>query len=558
MLTRRDLPQISNQNPPSKVEEKKEGKISLESKNLIASYEALEREIALEQNLVRIKVGSTLSSLAFFYERVRNSIDYKQEHVQLRASIERILKRLLWENPSRALNTKGLSSSLIKELIWARYLKNNELPEKRTEEITRILDRSLAFLALFSTRKEKIMGISMRDYILGITSGEIEEIVKPRFIMGDILTEQVFAWFFKRFEWKNTVAEIDKKVHIWASIYRSLFKSDMTTTRYHLIRRFYPTWMQTNKGGVKEIKNDFILVATNLEKIISSPMHLKVLRIIQKITPSFLILLEIIQNEGGDILEDEKRLSEKIGEYTESKYEEIKGRIARGITRSVIYIFVTKIIFAIIIEVPYEMFILGGFRLIPIAINLTLPPTLMVFIGLLIKRPGANNTKKIEDWIYDFVYMEKQDRINFQVNEKRQKGLGYKVFTYFYLLLFITIFGSISYFLYQLHFSVVSAFIFFSFISLVLLFGYKVKNTASEFNVVGEDEGLIGNMVSIIFLPFINVGSWLSGKLAKINILMLFLDFLIEAPLKNILAILQDWSAYIKEKKDEFVDVPNN
>jgi hypothetical protein len=38
--------------------------------------------------------------------------------------------------------------------------------------------------------------------------------------------------------------------------------------------------------------------------------------------------------------------------------------------------------------------------------------------------------------------------------------------------------------------------------------------------------------------------------------LILVLDFLIEAPLKNILGVINEWNVFIKEKKDEIIETP--
>src|SRR3989304_5891798 len=47
-----------------------------------------------------LRVSEVLGSLARLYERIRNVVEYKGEHVLKRNAIERILKRLLWERSS--------------------------------------------------------------------------------------------------------------------------------------------------------------------------------------------------------------------------------------------------------------------------------------------------------------------------------------------------------------------------------------------------------------------------------------------------------------------------
>ena len=507
----------------------------------------------------KFKVATSLGSLAFFYERFRNAIDYKQDITLLRSAIERISKRLLWENPSYALHTKSLSESLIRELIWARYVKNGSLQTASLQKIANIYFKYLKFLSLVSNQSGKtIPKVSWRDFVLGIAAGEVEEIVNPQVAKEDVLTNEVTNWFVKRFDWENDIDNLSKKINIWAAIYRGLYKTEVPAVRFHLLKRFYPDWFAAPVEKIESIKDEFIAVAVKLEEIINSTLQLRLYRFVQKHITPFLILSEAVEEKDFlDALNDKKELAQRIARFCDKRYEEIRGRVARGISRSIIYIFVTKILFAMVIEIPYEIFFLGGVRAIPLTTSLLAPPALMGLVGLAIKRPGEENTKKITEKIFDFVFEKDGKKIGFSLMGRKKGGLTYKIFAASYLVLFVAVFALLSFGLLRLHFSLLSALIFYAFLSLILLFGFRVKHTASEFNVVGEDEGFFSNFISTVSLPFLNLGVWLSQQLSKINILMLILDFLIEAPLKNILGVLEDWNLFMKEKKQDIIEVPN-
>ena len=132
-----------------------------------------------------------------------------------------------------------------------------------------------------------------------------------------------------------------------------------------------------------------------------------------------------------------------------------------------------------------------------------------------------------------------------------------RVFLAFYIFIFFLIFSSIGLVLVQLGFNVLSATIFFFFSSLVLLFAYRVRYTATELNVAGEREGLLSHLFSLITMPFINVGSLLSQGLQRFNFFILIMDFLFEAPLKNVIRIFEEWNVFVKEKRDEVIEIPN-
>jgi len=48
----------------------------------------------------------------------------------------------------------------------------------------------------------------------------------------------------------------------------------------------------------------------------------------------------------------------------------------------------------------------------------------------------------------------------------------------------------------------------------------------------------------------------LSQGLAKLSFLMVIMDFLIEAPLKTIISVIEEWTSFIRERREEVVSVP--
>ena len=195
-------------------------------------------------------------------------------------------------------------------------------------------------------------------------------------------------------------------------------------------------------------------------------------------------------------------------------------------------------------------------NIVSVLMNICLPPLLMILLGLMIRKPGAENTKKITEKIFDFVYDGQSNPVPFSVYQQKKKGFLYDFFALLYLVLFFALFGGVLWGLRSLHFSLVSTGIFYIFLSLVLLFGFRVKSSASELNVLGTEEGFVEGALSIVFLPFLNLGNFLSSQFARFNVLIMVLDFLIEAPLKNILGVINEWNVFIKEKKDEIIETP--
>ena len=122
-----------------------------------------------------LSVSQTVSFFALAYEKVRNAIEYRDDHLILRAAIERILKRRLALNPEG----KGEAENLIRELLWARYFDNTSLGG---EDIIRIQNLVEKYLLLKQTlvigRPLEIQG-QINQFLFDILTCEVEESLKP-------------------------------------------------------------------------------------------------------------------------------------------------------------------------------------------------------------------------------------------------------------------------------------------------------------------------------------------------------------------------------------------
>ena len=79
----------------------------------------------------KIHVSSTISRMAFLYEKIRVAIDYKDEHLLRKNAIERILTRRLSQGKIETFDVR----TLVVELVRAGYLKNDTVPESVVEKI---------------------------------------------------------------------------------------------------------------------------------------------------------------------------------------------------------------------------------------------------------------------------------------------------------------------------------------------------------------------------------------------------------------------------------------
>jgi hypothetical protein len=546
-----DLPKV-----PSDVSSQTDtGILSKEAFELINLYEQETRKIEERENKSSIKVGEVLGSVAFAYERVRNALDYKGEHLLRRNAIERILRRQIWERPGRGVD--NIAGALIKELIWARYLKNEFISKTKVKEVSEVIEKHFRVLALITDRGE---ARRTREWFLGAASCEIEEILDPTLFSIYALNNAMYSWFRNAFDWEDNLNEQEKNTQLFIAVHKSLSKSDDARVRYHFLKIYYPDW---EKASVETIDKDFdriVKISREIDACINSPIQPRIYRFVQKHAAAFHILKDVIEDdvsEAREMFENEELLEDKVREVCDDRYEEIRRRVNTGIMRSIIYIFTSKVLLALLMEIPFELIFLGGINYLTIGINTTVPPALMFLVGLSIKKPGEANTERIIEKIKGFMYKKNKDeKTKFSLISFDRHRLLYRIFFALHGLFFLITFMGISYFLIRLNFNIISGMIFFVFLSLVLLFGYRVRFTASELNVTGEKEGFLSSVLTNFTLPLLNLGVWLSHGLAKLSFLMVIMDFLIEAPLKTIIGVIEEWTSFIRERREEVVSVP--
>ena len=507
------------------------------------------------------QVSEVLGGLARMYERIRTTVEYKGEHVLRRNAIERMLRRLVWEQETVRSNidTSKVAETLIKELIWARYLPNGVVPKNKSREVEEVIEKYIYFLRNLDNVPTGVSASKMRTWMWGLASSEIEDVVDPSY--RELYVQLMYDWFVDYYKWTDTtLSEHDKEIQIYLAIHRAFPKSDDPIMRYHLLLKEFPNWRNADKSEVNKLILQFPSVYDEIENHLSYPGRFSLYRRVQKHAAAFDIfhVISILEKENlRGLVEDRKVFEEKVRDICESKYKQIKRRVSTGIVRSIIYIFLTKVLIAMLIEIPYEVFVYDDVRFLPLTINIILPSMIMWFIGLSIRVPGAKNTETIISRLGSLVYkVEKKSIQPFSISKSGKNSSLAGLFAIFYAFMFILVFGTITYFLTLLNFTVFAILIFFAFLSLVMLFAYRVRFNANQLKVEVNGESFSSHLASYLTLPFLNFGFYLSKGLAKINFFTIFLDFLIEAPLKSIIEIFEEWTSYLREKKEEVVEIP--
>lgn len=542
---------------------KKEEVIFTPSENTKKLFQIIYREknkTEEDNDIPKIKVSELISRLAFYYEKIRNSVDYKEEYLLRKNSILRNLKRqIVLEGSLKTINAEEVAKNLLLELIRAGYLPNNKLPEAKIGEIAFIIKKYLG-LKLFGLPKitdEKSKNKISR-WIFTLAAAEIEEKLNVNPVMQtaisnlyELLSEHIVLP-------EGSAYKPDREIQTYLSIHRIFMKFDDDMLEFLLLKYYNANWDKAGDQEIKYLADRLEAVKSEIDAQMNHPLAAQLNKIVNRYAVYFTILNDVIDNDPVGVYEgfksDPKAFPGLIKKFTQKRYQAAKVKLRRAAVRSIIYIFLTKMVLAFILEVPVTLWLGEILNYTSLTINIIFPPLLLFLIVLFTRMPSEANTKKIIQGIEEIVFKEKERKEPIVLRQplKRRQGIN-AVFTIIYAITFFITFGLVIYFLDKIHFTFVSIIIFLFFLTLVSFFSLRIRKVAKEMYIVEGRENIFSFIMDFFYVPIIEVGKWLNEKFSRINFFVFVLDFIIEAPFKIFVDIAEEWTKYVKERKEEIM-----
>jgi hypothetical protein len=497
-------------------------------------------EDATESVTGSIKVSTAATLPALFYEKIRNIIEYHEDHLLRRAAIERILERLVRSKHA----TRQIAETLIRELLWARYLKNESVPLSKIDEVDKIIQKYQKFPAV---SHEQI------EWVRSIESYDIERVLVETF-KKEAMVSFMYRIFSPQIKLDETYSEEEKNIQIYIASHKALAHSDEAILRYFLLHLLFP---DLKESVPQEIIDNFSKIYEKIESQIKNQANIILTRHLRKNVAPFLILEDTLRkNSRIETYENQESLEKEVTEIANTRYHELKSKITRMATRSIIYVFISKMLIAFLFEIPSDLWITKDFRILSLLINISFPPAMMFALTLTVKAPGKDNTEKVVKRIKTMLYQtEEAKRLNpiFISLKPRQYGPILAIFlTAIYILAFIVSFGVILKTLAFLKFSLLSKVVFVLFLSGVAFFAYQIRQVAKDYKV-SDREGFLSPVADFFMVPILSLGQWVGKGLARFNFLTFIFDFIIEAPLKTIIEVFEELTHFLREKREEVV-----
>ena len=493
----------------------------------------------------RVEVNESLGILAFAYEKLRNSVEYREDQVLLRGAIKRILKRRL--NP--LWQYESIASALIRELIWARYLKNDSIPETKIDEIESMLRK-------YNVLRQSVMKVKesedWQDWIIGIAACDIEQVLVDR-QSSNALAEVMYQSFSSQVHIAG-LAEYERDVQIYLAIHRALLRSDAILMTYHLFLLNAVGWKEATEQEAERYVPELARLRSLITSQLQHPQAQELARIVKRHTPPYIILADVV-SDGPDLarswLSQPDQLRARVEVACQTRYGAMRQRVVRAIVRSAIYILITKMLVALLLEIPYDNYFYGEVHWGQLAFNVGFPPLFMAVLGLSIKTPSSRNTDMIFTRMLGIIAGELPAE---QYSIAKKSAIFSPIMSTIYWLSSLGTFVLVGWLLWQLNFTPMGIGLFLFFFGVVVFFAYRVRMIATELSVVKEKQNFLDGFLNLITLPFLRLGFRLSAEFGKLNVFAFILDVLLEAPFKFILDMTEHWLNFVRQKQEEMVE----
>ena len=375
--------------------------------------EKIRREFK-EDRVVTIKVDQVVSKLSLLYEKLRNTLDYQDQHLMFRNAIYRILARLFREqaglefdpeltkkkekkasqgkgtNDSKSLaasagpssfsylQPEALSKTLIIELIRAGYLGNQQVLESKIEEIALVIKRFLSlehFIKRENSSRDSQELSCLREWLIHLAATNIAENIERD--DRNYLTASfsgTTSWSVKTSETitkhlanlvGNHIHEnkddkkytLDRTLQIYVSIHRKLFNYNRQMIEFSVFRHFYPNWDEINsEKELIEIAKEYSAIRSAIEYQANHPFYRKIQKITSRYAICFSILRDSFQENPDTTLSQIKKrpneFKKSVESICEKRYLESQKDLFANALKCVAYVLLTKIGLVMLLELP--------------------------------------------------------------------------------------------------------------------------------------------------------------------------------------------------------------
>jgi len=507
----------------------------------------LEAEKEQEEKEKEEEIEETGESMALLYEKVRNLIEYKDDHLIKRNAIERILKR----NFLIELRQQDFSGQFLQELAMSGYLERGKTSEELKVKVAKILVK-------YQKAVRATAGYEVKRWLVSMASCEIEESLfsnPARFALVRAMYETVK----ERIEIRDAkkIKGSDKNIQIFLAVVRSIAKPDNTALNFTLFKLYLPEWFKEDIQEKELVKmlSGFPILIRSIKRKILSPVSVKIGVALRKYSVYFNMFYEAALKNISKIekiVGNPDSLNFAVQLAASEVYDREMRKFWKRVRRSLIFLIITKIILAVAVEYPFDLYIVGQVNMTPIIINLFLPPLYLIVLSMTIRRPSDQNSALIAKGVEEIVYGQEKKPIA-EIRLQEIETFSDWALNLFFILTYGISFGLVIWILNILKFNWLGILVFLFLFSVINFFNALVRQPVRELLVEREKEGMIGMLIDTLSLPFVRIGKWMSVNFSRVNVFIFLFDVIIEAPFKIMVRFIREWAGFIRRKKEEMI-----
>ena len=510
-----------------------------------------------------IYVDEIATKIAKVYEKVRRVIDWKEENLVRRTSIERILKRRLISEISEItmlpdLKPKEIAGPITLEIIRTGYFENGKISEDKITAVAEILDKYIYILKNSPYAKENALAIKVKvhfyNWILEIAACEIEETLDYPYkedallnFMTETMTQRI------KIIPEGALSEEEKYIQTYIAVHKMLFNLDEPVITYHVLKNKYPLFVDNTQIFTEEFTDNIENIWNNIKEELKHPKRGGFQNICEKYDAAFLILSDVLKDvEDNENLEEELAKKENLHKLIEKVYKKrfstLKKRLFRSAVYSTLSIFVAGAASLFVFEFPIAKLFYGGFSPWAIVADIMIPTALMFILVGIIRPPAEDNLPKVKEEIEKIVYItEEEITYKMKLNKKVKKVQNF-IFGVIYLL------GGVAslFFIYRIfkiaRVPLTSLYIDTVNVAIVVFAAMVIRQKSKELTIK-ERTSIFEFILDFFSIPLAKMGSWLSSKWKEFNFISVFFSTLVDTPFSTFIELLEGWRDYIKEKR---------
>jgi hypothetical protein len=498
---------------------------------------------AVQQQGAPIQIPGIGRKVSAAYEQLRKAAEYTEEHLLLQRALRRFLFRSLSFHQRR--NPGKIGEELVVELTQAGYLRNDTYSEKTTRAIEDLVNAH--YLSTFwQLREAHVPRETATEWVLDILSVAIEELLSPHYQLN-ALASYAHYHYAKRLPkvafLRDTGDEANYDTCLYIAVHKALFASDRAVVRYILL--------SIHAGSTTDLQA-FISFNKTIDQLYVSRLTQRIQHSVSRYGAPLRVLRSMAdaRPDMPELLNDPHQFMQVYNHHIHNDYKQLRQRINRGMKKSIAFVFVTKVLIGLAIEIPYDLIVTGTIALLPLAINLLFPPLYMASLRLSMHMPTSKSAEALHEYMQHALYMPNSDTTQRLRVKTKKTPLAAKIA---YTILFFIPLSITAYILMLLNFNIVQGIIFFIFFSTVSFLGFRLAHMIRDLELASEHHSMLLALRDFYYLPFITIGQWISRKYAKVNIVAYILDIAIELPLKTFLRLLRQWTKFLNEKHDELM-----